>query len=88
MKILILTTAIVALAITSQAHSGPLTEAQLNEACGPLPQVYKECGLADDKCCAAALARTDSVVECRLRVLLRDALTPKILAPVQWPSEG
>jgi len=79
---------VMALAIASQAQSGPLTEAQLNEACGPLPQVYKECGLADDKCCAAALARTDSVVDCRLRVLLRDALTPKILPPVQWPSGG
>lgn len=79
---------VMALAIASQAHSGPLTEAQLNEACGPLPQVYKECALADDKCCAAALARTDVVSECRLRVLLRDALTPKILPPVQWPSGG
>lgn len=71
-----------ALAITSQAHSNPLTEAQLNEACGPLPQVYKECALADDKCCAAALARTGVVADCRLRVLLNHALMPIKLNPV------
>lgn len=80
MKIII---AAMALAIATQANSGPLLEARLNEACGPLPQVYKECSLTDDKCCESALRRAVIVVECRLRVQLSDALSPINLTPAQ-----
>ncbi len=68
------------LAITSQAHA--LTEAQLNETCGPFSDAYKECSRTDDKCNEAALRRVGKIHACRMHALSIDAEIPTTLNPV------
>lgn len=68
------------LSVASQAHA--LTEAQLDESCGPMPDAYKECSRTDDKCNEAALRRAGNIHECRMHALLIDAEMPITLNPV------
>lgn len=73
---------ILAVALTASTQAYSLTEAQLNEKCGPLPDAYKECGRTDDKCNEAALRRACNVHECRMQALLIDVQNP-VPVPVE-----